>query len=103
MAFLQKKILKIGFILLLWGGYAHADTLSTAVIKTDQTELRLFSPVTSVENRPAISLGLEMKLKQGWKTYWRSPGDAGFPLIIEVLGSKNLKKTPSAMASTPSL
>lgn len=91
MAFFQKKILKIGFILLLWGGYAHADTLSSSIIKTDQTELRLFSPITSVENKPAISLGLEMKLKQGWKTYWRSPGDAGFPLMVEVLGSKNLK------------
>lgn len=27
--------------------------------------------------------GLDITLKDGWKTYWRSPGDAGFPLTIE--------------------
>lgn len=26
---------------------------------------------------------VDIRLKNGWKTYWRSPGDAGFPFVIE--------------------
>ena len=35
--------------------------------------------------------GLDIKLAPGWKTYWRSPGDAGIPPQIDFTGSKNLK------------
>lgn len=35
--------------------------------------------------------GVEIKLAPGWKTYWRSPGDAGIPPQIDFSGSKNLK------------
>lgn len=30
---------------------------------------------------------VEIKLKEGWKTYWRNPGDAGIPPIIDFTGS----------------
>jgi DsbC/DsbD-like thiol-disulfide interchange protein len=36
---------------------------------------------------------LEMQLDSGWKTYWRSPGDAGVPPALEWTGSKNLAQT----------
>ena len=29
--------------------------------------------------------GLKFKMKTGWKTYWKNPGDAGLPLNIEFL------------------
>ena len=29
--------------------------------------------------------GLKFKIKTGWKTYWKNPGDAGLPLTIEFL------------------
>lgn len=35
--------------------------------------------------------GLKLTLKPGWKTYWRSPGDAGIPPSFDWSGSKNLK------------
>jgi suppressor for copper-sensitivity B len=35
-------------------------------------------------------LGLEFRLAPGWKTYWRSPGDAGLPPEIDWSGSENL-------------
>lgn len=35
--------------------------------------------------------GVDIKLAPGWKTYWRSPGDAGIPPQIDFSGSKNLK------------
>ncbi len=35
--------------------------------------------------------GLDLDLSQGWKTYWRSPGDAGFPPEFDFSSSKNIK------------
>ncbi len=34
--------------------------------------------------------GLQVRLAPGWKTYWRSPGDAGIPPQIDWTGSGNL-------------
>ncbi|WP_375689137.1 protein-disulfide reductase DsbD domain-containing protein [Pseudooceanicola sp. LIPI14-2-Ac024] len=35
--------------------------------------------------------GLELKLAEGWKTYWRSPGEAGVPPVFTWTGSDNLR------------
>jgi len=35
-------------------------------------------------------VGLRMQLAPGWKTYWRSPGDAGIPPHFDWSGSENL-------------
>ncbi|NSX54294.1 protein-disulfide reductase DsbD domain-containing protein [Parasulfitobacter algicola] len=34
--------------------------------------------------------GLRLKLAPGWKTYWRSPGDAGIPPSFSWRGSRNI-------------
>lgn len=34
--------------------------------------------------------GLEIDLQPGWKTYWRSPGEGGFPAEIDTSGSANV-------------
>ncbi|WP_225026766.1 protein-disulfide reductase DsbD domain-containing protein [Xinfangfangia pollutisoli] len=34
---------------------------------------------------------LRLRLAPGWKTYWRSPGDAGIPPEFDWSGSRNLK------------
>ncbi len=34
---------------------------------------------------------IRLKLSQGWKTYWRSPGDAGIPPEFDWRGSDNVK------------
>src|SRR3954462_12936697 len=35
--------------------------------------------------------GVEIKLKEGWKTYWRYPGDSGVPPVLDFSNSQNLK------------
>ena len=35
--------------------------------------------------------GLQLRLAPGWKTYWRSPGDAGIPPQFDWSGSTNVK------------
>lgn len=38
-----------------------------------------------------IVAGIHVKLDDGWKTYWRNPGDAGLPPSFDWSGSRNLK------------
>lgn len=38
----------------------------------------------------SISAGLELELADGWKTYWRSPGEVGIPPTINWNKSKNI-------------
>src|SRR6185312_6389523 len=38
-----------------------------------------------------LRAGIEVKLRPGWKTYWRYPGDSGVPPHFDFSGSENLK------------
>jgi DsbC/DsbD-like thiol-disulfide interchange protein len=38
-----------------------------------------------------IRAGVEIKLKPGWKTYWRYPGDSGVPPVLTFFQSENVK------------
>jgi DsbC/DsbD-like thiol-disulfide interchange protein len=47
---------------------------------------------SNASNSPTLRAGLEIKLRPGWKTYWRYPGDSGVPPNFDFSGSENLKK-----------
>src|SRR6202162_5518798 len=38
-----------------------------------------------------LRAGIEIRLRQGWHTYWRYPGDAGVPPRFDFAGSQNVK------------
>src|SRR5215472_5185543 len=62
---------------------------------TKQSRLRLIAAVTgSAETGGSRTgggpLGLQFELAPGWKTYWRSQGDAGLPVTLDWTGSTNL-------------
>ncbi len=40
---------------------------------------------------PMLRAGVEVRLKRGWHTYWRYPGDAGVPPRFDFAGSQNVK------------
>ena len=42
------------------------------------------------EARGAHMAALHLSLAPGWKTYWRSPGDAGIPPVFDWSGSENV-------------
>jgi DsbC/DsbD-like thiol-disulfide interchange protein len=44
----------------------------------------------AVPNAP-LRAGIEIRLKPGWHTYWRYPGDAGVPPRFDFGGSQNVK------------
>lgn len=71
------------------GGAAAAKPASDWV-STEFADVRLIAAVSGTEGRDTIPLGLEFRLAEGWKVYWRSPGDAGYPPEIDWSGSDNL-------------
>ncbi len=83
-------------LVLLTGGGALAQPASDWA-STEQAKLRLVSAMTAA-GAGTVSLGLDIVLAPGWKTYWRSPGDAGMPVTIDWSGSTNLA---SAATSWP--
>ena len=80
------KGLALGLLLV----FSQNPALAQDSAKTDQTEVRLISAVTAVGDLAKVPLGVAMNLKPGWKTYWRSPGDAGFAPTIDITGSSNV-------------
>ena len=59
--------------------------------ESDASKVRIISPITHINNQNQIVVGLEYKMNPGWKTYWQSPGDAGFPQEISWKGSRNIE------------
>lgn len=64
---------------------------TSALFESTVSEAELISSVEGVGNHNTIWVGLDIHLKPGWKTYWRTPGAAGYSLKIDWAGSKNLK------------
>ncbi|NKB56109.1 MAG: copper resistance protein [Alphaproteobacteria bacterium] len=56
----------------------------------EHVKVRIVSAVEAVGERDTVPLGVQFQLKLGWKIYWRSPGDAGFPPDPDWSRSKNL-------------
>ncbi len=58
--------------------------------RAEMVEARLVSAVDATGTGATVALGLQVRLWPGWKTYWRSPGDAGLPPRIDWADSVNL-------------
>ena len=59
-------------------------------VNADFSQVRLISATRAVGEGGSVQLGLQIRLDRGWKTYWRSPGDAGVPPHLDWTGSVNL-------------
>ena len=60
-------------------GPAQTEVSASKWFENEQGKVRLISATRGVENSKNIQLGLQFKLKDNWKIYWRTPGDAGYP------------------------
>lgn len=78
---------------LLLAGPAAAEPLASDWGKAEHAEARLLA-APAADGK--VTLALEIRLAEGWKTYWRSPGDAGLPPVLDWAGSRNL--APGAIA-----
>src|SRR5215831_19456743 len=51
---------------------------------------RLTGGAPAVRGATSYLAGVEIALDEGWKTYWRMPGDAGVPPNFDWSGSSNV-------------
>jgi DsbC/DsbD-like thiol-disulfide interchange protein len=74
--------------------------ISSAAIAADvspwgadvQSSARLIAAQPRAESGGRVlRAGVEIKLKEGWKTYWRYPGDSGVPPVLDFSRSQNVK------------
>lgn len=89
---------RMSLILLLLGALALArpEPVAAAVSET-YSSVAINARLVSAEDGVApgvglISAGLALELEEGWKTYWRSPGEVGIPPRIDWSGSDNIAK-----------
>jgi suppressor for copper-sensitivity B len=75
---------------ILTAAAAAAELGASNTARTDQSAVRLLSATAAVGTATELRAGLEFALQPGWKTYWRSPGDAGFPVSVDWSGSTNV-------------
>jgi suppressor for copper-sensitivity B len=78
------------FVLLTCGSASAADPGASEWARADESAVRLISAMSAVGDTAELRIGLEFALQPHWKTYWRSPGDAGFPVTVEWAGSRNV-------------
>ena len=78
-------------LLLLLGAIGGSPARAAGATAVEpQVTAALISAQTAVGEARQIRLGLRFTMAPGWKTYWRSPGDAGFPPEIKFDGSENV-------------
>lgn len=69
---------------------SQAQARSAQQPRTLHTQAELFSPVTATGADTSVPAALRIRMEEGWKIYWRTPGDAGLPPSLDWSGSQNL-------------
>ncbi len=70
--------------------HGSANAASGTWATSEHVSARLLSAVGGTGDLTTVPAGIEIKLDGDWKTYWRSPGDAGLPPTLDWKGSQNL-------------
>ena len=82
-------------ITLAWLGSMAASTASAATSETfanTAVTARLISAENGIgPDSATVSLGLELEFGEGWKGYWRTPGEVGLAPEIDWTSSANLE------------
>ena len=67
-----------------------ANAAATPWAENAKASARLIAATNATGSSARLDAALQLRLAPGWHTYWRTPGDAGFPATIDWSGSKNL-------------
>jgi len=81
-------MLKLFFLIGLSLAAVSAEAEASGSVPADRPAARLFQ-ATTLDG--AWTAGLDITLAEGWKTYWRVPGESGIPPQFDWSGSTNLK------------
>lgn len=69
---------------------AAAEPGASAWVNNEAGAVRLVSAVSATGPLTQLRLGLQFQLADGWKIYWRTPGQVGLPPHLDTSGSDNL-------------
>ena len=70
----------VAVLLLLLGGAAAAQAQA---VRTPHVEAELVPGSATVQPGGTAHVALRQKIKPGWHTYWRNPGDSGEPTTLD--------------------
>src|SRR5260221_5305895 len=59
-------------------------------VELHNARVRMLAGPPAAKAAKAYLAGVEITLSEGWKTYWRMPGDAGVPPSFDWAGSTNV-------------
>jgi DsbC/DsbD-like thiol-disulfide interchange protein len=81
-------------VLLASGAAAQgaAPATATAWVQLTNARARLLGGAPAMAGAKSYLAGVEITLEDGWKTYWRMPGDAGVPPNFDWSGSSNVAR-----------
>lgn len=72
-------------------GRAAADgEQASPWMELSNARARLIAGAPATKSASAYLAGVQLTLAEGWKTYWRMPGDAGVPPAFDWSGSSNV-------------
>jgi DsbC/DsbD-like thiol-disulfide interchange protein len=84
--------LALAFLLLSGAAALSEDgPIASDWVQGMSNQVRLIAGHASRDGKTALYAGVDVSMPGGWKTYWRSPGDAGgVPPEFDFSGSENL-------------
>ncbi|PRD45723.1 hypothetical protein C5748_00740 [Phyllobacterium phragmitis] len=84
---IRKSFIAVFAAALLQSGHALAE--SSPWVETPGGKVRLLLDVPQ-EPMTVLRGAIQIDLKDGWKTYWQEPGDAGVPPQLDLSASSNI-------------
>jgi suppressor for copper-sensitivity B len=87
-----KKTLSFALGASLWALALPAHAGSSPWAESEHAQARLIAEKDAVGAAPTIRVALQIRLDDGWHTYWRTPGDAGVPPEFDWSGSEGIRE-----------
>lgn len=89
----RPRLMAAAFLVLAWcAAWRTAVAAEASAWDGDaRSAARLIAGSPPIQRPAPLRAGIEIRLKSGWHTYWRYPGDAGVPPRIDFGASQNVK------------
>lgn len=89
-----RKVARIvSLTVLAWLGVVQTSSAQETAsdwVRTEYGILRIVSASNYLSDSGNTLIGVQIRLQPGWKTYWRTPGEAGVPTQFDWSASKNV-------------
>jgi len=85
-----RPLLALVFILAFAAAGRAAEPGASAWARLESGSVRLIADRLDLGPAPGLRIGIQFDLAPGWKIYWRTPGEAGYPPKVDWSGSDNL-------------